>query len=140
MPLDGRRHRGPDLLLHEHEIRPHVVDAERSREEAFISPSEQLRHVAEVVETVVDRRCGEHEELLRTGRAFEHVVELAISRWALLSLSRKAGIAEVVGFVDDDRVGLLPNLVHHIRPVHIAGGQPIQVGVVDNAERNETAQ
>ena len=56
---------GAERLLHVVEVGAQVVDAERAGEVRLVAPREELGHVPEVAQPVVDRRGGEHEERLR---------------------------------------------------------------------------
>ena len=101
---------------------------------------EQFHHVPEVVHAVVDR-CGRQQiQLLRSLRTRQHLGQLAIPRRLLLALARKPGVTEVVGLVDDDDVRLLPDAVHHRRPVHVIRLVAREVRVIDDLERQEPAQ
>ena len=53
--------RAPEHLLHLVEMRAQVVHPERAGEVGLVASGEQLGHVPEVAQPVVDRCCGKHE-------------------------------------------------------------------------------
>ena len=119
-------------LLHVVEVRAQVVDAERAGEVRLVPPREQLGHVPEVAEPVVDRRGREHEERLRPHRVVEQVEEPVVARRfdAFISVAPAARVPEVVGLVDDHDVGELGDAAEPLREVALAA----EVGVAEDRE------
>lgn len=128
-PLGVRRFAGRllELRLHLLEVPDETVDAKRGvGEVGVVLEREQLDHVLEVAEAVVDGRRRQHEELLARGRLHDlHQLAVAVGRL----------IAEVVRLVDDDDLRLFGDLLHQVLV-------PLQqqVGVVDDLERREALE
>ena len=57
-----------------------VVDPESAREVGVVTTREQLDHVTEVSQPVVDRRRGEQEDGLWPDLRVEQIEELAVAR------------------------------------------------------------
>ena len=128
-PLGVRRFAGCllELRLHLLEVSDETVDAQRGiGEVGVVLEREQLDHVLEVSEAVVDGRRRQHEELLARCRLHDlHQLAVAVGRL----------IAEVVRLVDDDDLRLFGDLLHQVLV-------PLQqqVGVVDDLERREALE
>ena len=92
------------------------------REVRLVAPREQLGHVAEVAEPVVDRRRREHEERLRPRRVVEQVVEPVVARrlGPFVSVPPAPRVAEVMRLVDDHDVGELGDPAEALREVALA--------------------
>ena len=119
-------------LLHVVEVRAQVVDAEGAGEVRLVAPREQLGHVAEVAQPVVDRRRRQHEERLRPHRVVEQVEELVVARRldSFVSVAPAPRVAEVMGLVDDHDVGELGDPAEALREVALAA----EVGVAEDGE------
>src|ERR1700741_299364 len=97
----------PKGLLHVIEMGAQVVHAEGPREVRFVPPAEKFGHVPEVAQSVVDRRCCEHEQRLRTNSTIQQVIEPVVSRPFVLftiNIALSPGIPEVVCLINQDNV------------------------------------
>ena len=133
---------GLQLSLHHVEVARQVVHAEAAAEEGLVAAGEQLGHVTEVRQTVVDRGGGEQEHQLGPCRAVEHVVEAPVAGPPVLPVAVAAGlavvasaaaVAEVVGLVDDHRVGEVGHALEALGELVASA----EVGVAEHAEAGE---
>ncbi len=122
-------------LLHLIEMCAQVVDPEGPREIGLIPSREQLCHVSEVAQPVIDRRGREHEEGFRPLRVVEQVVEPVVPGGldAVVLSTAPSWIAEVVCFVDDHYVSQLRDAAEALRKVALA----TQVRVAENGKITE---
>ena len=106
-----------------------IVDAEIAPtfgEIGVVLARDEAEHVAEVVNGVIDGRRGEVEDLLGTAtRLGDGALELAVTGRRACSGAGHAGVAEVVGLVDQDDGGVLHRAFDAVRPFSPA----LQVGV-----------
>ena len=109
-----------------------MLTPERPREVGLVPAGEQLGHVPEVAQPVVDRRGREHEDGLRPLRVVEQVVEPVVAGGldAVVLAAAPARIAEVVRLVDDHDVGQLRDAPEALRKVALA----TEVGVAEDGE------
>ena len=93
-------------LFHLVEVRLQVVHADRAREVLLVAAGEELGHVAEVAQAVVDRGGGEHEEGLGALGIVQKIEHAIVARRLdpLTWVAAPPRIPEVVGLVDDDYV------------------------------------
>ena len=119
-------------LLHPVEVRPQVVHADRAGEPGLVAPGEELGHVPEVAQAVVDGRGRQHEQGLGALRAVQQVEQAVVARrfGSLGGVALAAGIAEVVRLVDDDDVGEFRNAPEALGEVPLAP----EVGVAEHGE------
>ena len=128
-----------------------VVHAEAAGEEGLVASGEQFGHVPEVGQTVVDRRGGEQEHQLGPDRAVQHVEQTPVARAAVLPVvvgsgpaaeaasavggvvASAAAVAEMVGLIDDHRVGQVGDAPEPLREVVASA----EVGVAEHAEAGE---
>ena len=90
---------------------------------------EELGHVAEVAEAVVDGRGREHDHGLGAFRVVEQLEQAVVARRFdfAVGVTLAARIAEVVRFVDDNDVGEFRNALETLREVPLA----TEVGVAE---------
>ena len=98
----------------------------------LVAAGEQLGHVPEVAQPIVDRRRGEHEERLRPHRVVEQVEEPVVARRLGIVHHRRraARIAEVMRLVDHHDVGKLGDAPETLREIALAA----EVGVAEDRE------
>ncbi|MGH8587849.1 MAG: hypothetical protein ACREXX_00485, partial [Gammaproteobacteria bacterium] len=96
-------------LLHVVEVRSQIVYAEGPAEVRLVAPCEELGHVADVAQPVVDGSCGQHVERLQSGRVPEKLIELVVTRRIALvvAVALAPRITEVVSLIDDHDIGEL---------------------------------
>jgi len=102
------------------------VDAQRGTEVVLLAPGEELDHVAQIVELVVDGRRREHEDLLGAVGGVDQVGKAPVAGGAVLLRSLRPRIAEVVGLVNNDDVG---QLLDPCQPGRIVAAA-IEVGMI----------
>ena len=119
-------------LFHPVEVRPQVVHADRAREVGLVATGEELGHVAEVAQAVVDGRGRQHEHGLETFRVVEQLEQVVVARRfdSPVGVTPAARIAEVVRLVDQDDVGEFRNAVETLREVPLAS----EVGVAEDGQ------
>ena len=87
-----------------HKMRAEAVDAKVARvfcEVGVISVGGQFQDMAEIVDTVVDRRRREKKHLLFASAGLVQVLlELAVARFLSLTFSGNTGVAEVVSLIN----------------------------------------
>ena len=117
-------------LFHLVEVRPQVVHADRAREVGLVATREELGHVAEVAQAVVDGGGRQHDHCLRAFRVIEQLEQAVVARRfdSPVRVTPAARIAEVVRLVDDDVVGEFRNALETLREVPLAS----QVGVAED--------
>jgi len=97
---------------------------------------EEFGHMAEVVQTVVDRRRCQQEKFFFAPWAVDEVVEEPVTRGNGISFGHgPAGVAEVVGFVDDDGIGQIFHAGESFDELAAAA----EIGVVEHCEAAEVA-
>ena len=128
----GLPHAAAKRPLHPVEMRPQVVHADRAREVGLVATGEELGHVAEVAQAVVDGRGRQHEHGLGAFRVVEQVEQAVVARRfdAPVGVGPAARIAEVVRLVDDDDVGELRNALETLREVPLAS----EVGMAEDGQ------
>src|SRR5207245_1429022 len=111
-----------ECFLHVIEVSPQVLHSEGSAEVRFVASREQLRHVTEVAQAVVDRRRSKHEKGLRSHRAVQEFIELIVARRLrpFLRVPPASRVPEVVRFVDYHYVGELGNPAESFREIALA--------------------
>ena len=119
-------------LFHLVEVRPQVVHADRARKVGLVATGEELGHVAEVAQAVVDGGGRQHEHGLGAFLAVEQLEQAVVARRfkSPVRVSPAARIAEVVRLVDDDDVGEFRNAPETLREVHLTS----QVGVAEDGQ------
>ena len=113
-------------------MRPQVVHTDGAREVGLVAAGEELRHVAEVAQAVVDGRGRQHEHGLRAFRVVEQLEQAVVARRfdSLVGVALTARIAEVVRLVDNDDVGEFRNAPETLREVPLAS----EVGVAEDGQ------
>ena len=98
---------------------PQVVHANRAREIGFVATGEELGHVAEVAQAVVDGCGRQHEHGLGALRVVEQLEQAIVARRfdSPFGVTAAARIAEVVRLVDDNDVGEFRNALETLREV-----------------------
>ena len=129
-----------ELLLHRGEVRREVVHSHGAGKIGVVATGEELGHVPEVGQAVVDRRRREEEHLLLTRGLVEQIEEPPVPRPAVLHeiivVSSKALLAgpsrvpEVVGLVDHHSIGQLREPLEPGREVTAA----VEVGVAEHGQ------
>ena len=98
------------MAFHGVEVPCQVVDAQAASEVGLVAAGEQLGHVSEISQAVVDRRGREQEHQLGAHVVVQQVEEAPVAGalvTVVLGLAAAAAVAEVVSLVDDHRVGQL---------------------------------
>ncbi len=137
----GRR-RLEQFALHVDKVPAERVDSQRAGEIVVVRgticvpPHEQLGHVAEIMQRVVDRRRRQEEELLLASRAFHKVQQVPVTRRAAAVLAGAAGIAEMVGLVDHDHVGQFLDPLEAVGELAAAA----QIGMAEDDQAAEIAR
>ena len=101
----------------------------------YLARAEQLDHVLEVSEPVVDGRGGEHEDLLYALGSFEQIVEPPVVCERLGWPTPETGIAEMVGLINQDNVG---HFLHAIQAVLVVAPAE-EIGMVEDDQVAEVA-
>lgn len=92
--------------------------------------------MAKVVDGVVDGRCGKEENLLGTASFLvEVLLQFAVAGGFLAAGAGNSGIAKVMGFVDQENVGVFDGALDAVGPF----SPTLQVGVAVADERLEVA-
>ena len=114
------------------EVRPQVVHADRAREVGLVAAGEELGHVAEVAQSVVDGGGRQHEHGLGPFRVLEQFKHAVVARRfdSPVGITQASRIAEVVRLVDDDYVGEFRNALEPLREVPFAS----EVGVAEDGQ------
>ena len=100
------------------EVRPQVVHADRARKVGLVATREELGHVAEVAQAVVDGGGRQHVHGLGAFRVGEQIVQAVVAgRLLAVIAASPARVPEVVCFVDDHDVGQLGNALETLREV-----------------------
>ena len=91
--------------------------------------------MAEVGQAVVDRRCREHEQSLGACHVVEQVEQAVVTGGILSAVTAAptAGIAEVMGLVDDHDIGLFRDTPKPFREIPF----PAQIGVAEDSQAAE---
>src|SRR5690349_20874248 len=128
-------HSRPQRLLHVIEVRAKVVHTERTPEVLLVATRKELSHVAEVAQSVVDRRRREHEQSLWPHGVVEQVVQPEVARRlrAIFWVTTASGIAEMMRLVDHYHIGELGNPTEALREIAL----PTQVRVAKDGEITE---
>ena len=91
-----------------HKMSAEAVDTKVARifcEVGVISVGGQFQDVAEIVDTVVDRRRREKKHLLFSSAGLVQVLlELAVARFLSFTFAGDTGVAEMVSLVDENDV------------------------------------
>ena len=126
------------MAFHGVEVPCQVVDAQAPSEVGLVAAGEQLGHVSEIGQTVIDRRRREQEHQLRAHLVAQKVEQAPVAGTliiAVLGLAAAAAITEMVRLVDDHRVGQLGD------PPEPLGELPatVQIGVAEHGETREVS-
>ena len=123
-------HAAPKSPFHLVEVRAQVVHADGAREVGLVATGEELGHVAEVAQAVVDGCGRQHVHGLGAFRVVEQLKQAVVARRfdSPFGVTPTARIAEVVRLVDDDDVGEFRNAAETLREVPFAS----EVGVAED--------
>ena len=109
-----------------------MFHADRAREVGLVATGEELGHVTEVAQAVVDGGGRQHDHCLGAFRVVEQLEQAVVARRfdSPVRVTPATRIAEVVRFVDDDDVGEFRDALETLRVVALAS----QVGVAEDGQ------
>ena len=113
-------------------MRAQIVDAERPSEIGLVPSGEQLGHVPEIAQPVIDRSGREHVEGLRALCTIQQVVQPVVAGrlFTIITITSGARVPEMVRLIDNHDVCQFGNAPKPLREVAL----PVQIGVAEDGQ------